>query len=126
MFVYAISFSILGAQFIFADVMHVELTNFQGQPITTNIFNSLHQDTLNQIAINSTSQSPTWQQQVTNSLLYLGAAAKIAWNLLLLITGFYVFAVMIDMGVPVIFVMMFIGLYIILLARSIPGWIRSI
>jgi len=126
MFVYAINFSILGAQFIFADVMHTHLTNFQGTPITTDIFNSLHQDTLNQIQINSTSQDPSWQAQIQNSLTTFGAAAKIAWNLLLLITGFYIFSVMVELGVPVIFVFGFIGLYLFLLVRSIPGWIRSI
>lgn len=126
MFVYSINFSILGAQFIFADVMHTTLTNFQGVPIYTDIFQSVHQDTLNQIQLNSTSQDPSWQAQVQNSFTFLGAAAKIAWNLLLLITGFYVFGVMFDLGVPLIFVLAFIGLYLILLVRSIPGWIRSI
>jgi len=124
MFIYSISFSIVGAQFIFADVMHTHITNFQGVPISTDIAASLHQDTLNNIQINSTSTSQTWYDQIVNNPFT--AAAKIAWNLLLLISGFYVFAVMYDLGIPVIFIIPFIALYVILLARSIPGWIRSI
>lgn len=116
----------LGAQYIIGDVFHHQMTNFQGQPIKNGLISAIHTDTLNKIQVNSTCTTDACRAQVNNPLTYLAYAANVAWNLILLITGFYIFAVMIDFGVPMIFVMGFIALYIFLLVRSIMGWIRGI
>lgn len=126
MFVYAVSFAMLGVQFILGDVFHTPLTNFQGQPVKNGLITAIHTTTLNTIQTNSTCTTDACRTQVNNPITYLAYAANIAWNLILLITGFYIFGVMVDFGVPLIFVMGFIALYTFLLIRSIMGFIRGI
>lgn len=116
----------LGAQYIIGDVFHHQMTNFQGQPIKTNLLNDIQTATLNKIQVNSTCTTDSCRSQVNNPITYLAYAANIAWNLILLITGFYIFGVMLDFGVPVIFVMGFVGIYLFLLIRSIMGFVRGI
>ena len=116
----------LGGQFIFGDVMHIQLTNFSGTPIRTDLFSNIQTATLNQEQRAFTNQTSSWISQVQNPLTYLGAAAQIAWDLILLISGFYIFGVMNDMQVPLIFIFGFMALYTFFLGRSIMGFVRGI
>ena len=126
MFVYAVSFSMLGVQFVLSDVFHTPMTNFQGVPVKNNLITSIHTSTLNQVQINSTCTTDACRATASNPITYLGYAANIAWNLILLATGFYIFAVMVDFGVPTIFVMGFIALYTFLLIRTVIAILRGI
>jgi hypothetical protein len=54
------------------------------------------------------------------------AAAAVAWNLILILSGTYIFNFMYLMGVPDVFVAIFVSLYVLLLARAIIGYIRGI
>jgi hypothetical protein len=116
----------LGGQFIFGDVMHVQLTNFSGVPIRTDLFANIQTNTLNQEQQAFTNQTQPWISQIQNPATYLGSAAIIAWDLILLISGFYIFGIMNDMQVPLIFIMGFMALYTFFLGRSIMGFVRGI
>lgn len=120
MFVYAVSFGILTAQFVFADVFGVTLTNYNGVPIKTNLISITNIANINtsEQNITSTSRASIVSNPVT-------AAAGIAWELILLITGTYVFNVLYLLGVPVILIMGLVALYFMLLARAILGYIRG-
>lgn len=121
MFFYASAFCLLGAQFIWADVFHITMTNFQGQPLKNNLLNDIHTNTFNTVS-NTVIQT----NQTTVGFDAIAAAANIAWDLILLISGTYIFDLLLQLGVPGLFVALFVGLYIFLLARSILGWIRGI
>lgn len=118
---YASSIALLGAQYIWADTFHVTMTNFQGQPLKNNLLKDMNQGTINQIA-NETIQT----NQTNVTLNAVGLAANIGWDLILLVSGTYIFDVLAQLGVPVIFIVGFVVLYIFLLVRSIMGWIRGI
>lgn len=121
MFFYATTFCLVGAQYIWADVFHITMTNFSGQPLKNNLLNDIHTTTLN-----SVSNTIVQTNQSSVSFDVIAAAGNIAWDLILLISGTYIFDLLLQLGVPGIFVAMFVGLYIFLLARSILGWIRGI
>ena len=53
-------------------------------------------------------------------------AAFVAWELVTLMTGTYIFYIMFLFGVPEIFVLVFVTLYVLLLARAILGYVRGI
>ena len=68
----------------------------------------------------------------TNSTFYskvetfTTGAAYVAWELIGLMTGTYIFNMMLIMGIPAWFVTAFIALYILLLPRAIIGYVRGI
>lgn len=131
MLVYSISFSLLGTQYIVADVFHVQMTDFNGNPIKNILITGVGQQsngqgTLNNIYNNSTCTTPTCQNKAENPLTYLTVAATYAWNIFMLISGLYVFQFLYQLGVPIIFMMGFIALYLFFLVRSMMGWIRGI
>ena len=117
---YAVSFGILGAQF-FADVFGITITNFEGTPIKSNILAMIDVDALNTRTANVVN---TNQTTITTDPII--AAAGLALEIFLLLTGTYVFNIMILFGVPVIFVSGFILLYLIMVARTIIAYLRGI
>lgn len=126
MLMYSLSFSILGVQYIAADVFHKQITDFNGHPIKNILINGVGTSTLNFIMTNSTCTTKTCQQTAENPITYLTVAAQYAWSIFMLITGLYIFQFAYQLGIPLIFMMGFIALYLILLVRSMMAWIRGI
>ena len=120
-FLYSFGFCMLGIQYIYFDVFHTTMTNFSGVPLKNNLINDLNQNTINQVTNNivQTNQTSVFLNSV-------GIAANIAWDLILLLSGTYIFDLAIQFGVPTIFVVGFIVLYLFLVGRSIMGYIRGI
>tara|TARA_B100001750_G_scaffold247405_1_gene273048 strand:- start:1688 stop:2080 length:393 start_codon:yes stop_codon:yes gene_type:complete len=120
-FMYALNFSMLGIQFMYADVVGHEMVNHEGVPITSNIQNYINISQLNTTSTNVTGM--TSSAVISNPLT---AAAEIAWELFLLLTGTYIFSVIHLLGVPSIIVAGMVILYIIMLSRTIIGYLRGI
>ena len=120
-FLYISSFSLLGAQYIWADVFHITMTNFSGQPLKNNLLTDIHTDTLNTITNSTLQTNPT--NIISN---VIGITGGIMWDLVLLATGTYIFDILSQLGVPLIFIVGFVAVYAFLLIRSIAGWIRGI
>ncbi len=120
-FMYSISFSILGAQFIVGDIMGVTMTDINGDPLKSSILTTIQVDQLNTSAQNviGTNQTSIVSDPIT-------AAAGIAWELILLMTGTYVFQIAYLLGIPSILVAGMVLLYIILLMRTIIAYLRGI
>ena len=120
-FMYASGIALLGAQYIWADVFHITMTNFQGQPLKNNLLSDINIATLNNVA------GPLAHSNKTLTTTdFLGIVANIAFDLFLLASGTYIFDILAQMGVPIIFIAGFLVLYIFLLIRSIAGWVRGI
>ena len=100
------------------------MTNFQGVPLKNNIIKDINIDTFNGVsgplARNST------QTIAQAAAAYASAVANIAVDLFLLATGVYIFDIMLQLGIPSIFIVGFIVLYIFLIIRSFMGWVRGI
>ena len=120
-FMYSISFSILGAQFIVGDIMGVTMTDINGDPLKSSILATIQVDQLNTSAQNviGTNQTSIISDPIT-------AAAGIAWELILLMTGTYVFQIAYLLGIPSILIAGMVLLYIILLMRTIIAYLRGI
>jgi len=126
-FMYAAGFSIVGIQFTLGDVFGITLTNAEGVPIDSALRGFIKQDELNIRSANIISanfiENTTFYSKIET---FTTGAAFVAWELITLMTGTYIFYIMILFGIDEIFVIAFLALYIMLLARTIVGYIRGI
>ena len=120
-FMYAASFGILGGQFVLGDVFGIELKDINGDPLKSSILTTIQVDQLNTSAQNviGTNQTSVVTDPIT-------AAAGIAWELFLLMTGTYIFQILYLMGIPSIIVTGMVLLYIIMLMRTIIAYLRGV
>ena len=124
---YAASLSIIGVQTVIANVYDIELTNLEGVPITSSIVGFLSEETFNQRTINivnaNFSTNTTFYNRVET---FTTGAAFAAWELVQLLSGTYIFNFLYLMGMPLVFVIAFLMLYLLLLARAVLGYVRGI
>lgn len=127
MFMYAVSGSILAGQIVLADAFEITLTSFEGEPIESHLAGFINESELNERAENSinanfTANSTYYDKTET----FTTAAAYVAWELITLLSGTYIFNVMYLMGIPIPFVIIFVTGYLFLLLRTIIGVVRGI
>ena len=120
----AVSIGIAVAQFVYADAYGVTLLNFQGKPLKDVILQITNVGTVNTLVGEANSLNST--NIGGNPLGVASGIASLAVTLVELVTGTYVFDILYHLGVPVIFVVGMIILYVALLARAILGWIRGV
>tara|TARA_Y100001951_G_scaffold9043_1_gene5674 strand:- start:395 stop:787 length:393 start_codon:yes stop_codon:yes gene_type:complete len=120
-FMYATSFGLLGGQFLMGDIIGIELKDINGNPLKSSILDTINVDTLGTSAQNviGTNQTAVTTDPIT-------AAAGIAWELIQLMTGTYIFNIAYLMGVPLIIIAGITLLYIILLMRTIIAYLRGV
>jgi hypothetical protein len=126
-FMYCASYSVLGAQYVLADVLGVTLTSYEGVVIKSHIISFIDEDFVNQqtsniVDANYTGNSTFYDKVETSTT----AAAYIGWEIALLLSGTYIFNFMYLMGIPLYFVVIFAVIYIFLMARAIIGYIRGV
>ena len=126
-FMYAAGFSLLGVQYTMADTIGLEMTNMDGVPIKSALHGFINDDEINTRTQNIVSAdfqgNSTYYDKVET---FTTGAAFVAWELVSLMTGTYIFYIMFLFGVPEIFVLVFVTLYVLLLARAILGYVRGI
>ena len=139
-FMYAVSFSILGVQYELGDRFNVTLVTIidvydsngniiipSGTAIESSLLSTINEGELNQRAVNIVQANFT-----TNSTFYdkvetfTTGAAFVAWELVTLLSGTYIFNIMYLLGVPLHFVIGLLAIYLFLLARAIIGYVRGI
>jgi len=125
MVMYISSFALLGVQWEMADTYGMTLRNFDGVEIKSAIHEYVNQEQLNQYT-----DSIITADYNTNSTAYdkietsVTAGVFVVWELIGLMTGTHVFSLLVLLGVPPIFVAIFVIAYILLLARAIIGYLR--
>lgn len=124
MFMLAVSIGIAVAQFVYADAYGITLLDFQGHPLKDIILQITNIGTVNTLVGEANSLNST--NIGGNPLGVASGIASLAVTLVELVTGTYVFDILYHLGVPVIFVVGMIILYVALLARAILGWIRGV
>ena len=126
-FMYAVGFSMLGIQYTLADTFGITMTNMEGTPIKSALHGFIKDDNINERTQNIVSAdfqgNSTYYDRVET---FTTGAAFVAWELVTLMTGTYIFYIMFLFGVPEIFVLVFVTLYVLLLARAILGYFRGI
>lgn len=140
-FFYSLGFMMVGLQFTLADVYNVTLVGCSEDeeptsatfretvctPIESSIVGYIQQDTLNEHTANIISADYTTNSTFFDKVeTFTTGAAFVAWELVALMTGTYIFWIMGLFGVPTWMITMFVSLYALLLARAIIGYVRGI
>lgn len=127
-FMYCASFGLLTFQYVIGDVFHVYYTNQDGQVLSnTQIITWLNNDTINQIVGTTVTGDYSANTTFYNKIeTFTTAAAFVAWNLVTILTGTYVFNILQFMGLPQIFVVGIVFIYILFLIRAIVGYVRGL
>ena len=120
-FMYATSFGILGAQFLWADMVGIQLVNQDGIAIGPSI-----QDIVDVDQINTSTGSIVSLNQTTTTSDPITSAANLTWDILQILTGTYVFSVLELFGIPSIIIAGLVVLYSLLLFRALIGYLRGI
>lgn len=122
-FVYLVSFSMLGAQFL-ADSYGIVMTSPDGEPVKSTVIDNIKIDNLNSAASSIGNPNNINETAFIDNPIFAGAT--IAWELFLLLTGTYVFNILYQFGIPVIFIVPISAVYIILLANTLIVKIRGV
>lgn len=121
-FVYCISSGVFIAQYLAGDIMGLELTNYNGTSIKSTLI-----DTNNIAAFNNATKNiGEGDYTITDVATAFIAAGNVVKELLLLLTGTYIFSLLLALGIPFpIVALMFIP-YGFLLGRAIIAYIRGL
>lgn len=127
-FMYCVSFSLLGGQYFIGDVLGITIKNWQGTEIRSAVLDFIKQQKINQVTkaiadVNNTRN--TTLDAVTQSF-ELGLT--IGFEILTLLTGTYIFNLlylMIGTGSE-IFIAGLVAVYAILLGRAIIAYLRGV
>jgi hypothetical protein len=127
-FMYAASISFLTVEYMFVDVFHITVTNYNGDELTGSLITTwMDQETFNtvsgEIENGTFNANTTFYNKVET---YATAGAAVAWNFITLLSGLYIFNLVIFLGVPLPFVIGIAILYVFLLARTIIGLLQRV
>ena len=118
---YSTSFSLLAAQYVFGDVYGITMVDINGNPVKSQLLTYTNYNAITNAQTNVTSTS---RNTIVNNPV--SAAAGIAWELILLITGTYIFNILLLFGIPSLFIAGLVALYFMLVMRAVIGYIRGI
>lgn len=119
-FMYAVSFSMFGAQYMIGDVLGITILGPNGQPIKSNLLSITNTNEFNNISVNGTSAL-----RPTNSAAALTSAVQAGFELFQLLTGTYMFNLLLFFGVPAIAIYPITGVFSILAIRAMIGMIKE-
>jgi hypothetical protein len=126
---YALGFMLIGMEYSVNQVYHIAMVSpITGEEMETSaIVGYLQTAEFNEATDNITSANYTANSTFYSKIeTFTTGAAFVGWELIGLMSGTYVFNIMLQMGIPLWFVTAFIALYILLLARAIIGYVRGI
>lgn len=119
-FMYAVSFSLLGGQFVM-DTFGITMTNTDGVEIRSSLLSIVDTDNINTVTGELVDVNGTAAGEDP-----FGVAAVLTVELLQLMTGTYIFNILFLFGVPAIFVYGMVVLYALLLFRALIAYLRGI
>lgn len=129
-FMYGASVSYLTVEYMMVDVFHITVTNYNGDVLTGGLvatwMDLTNFNTVSGQIVNGTytpENATTFYNRVET---FTTAAAAVAWNLIELLSGLYIFNLILFLGVPWPFVTGLAVVYMLLLARAIIGYVRGI
>ena len=113
-----------------ADTIGYTIKNFDGVPLKSNILSVIDLNAINQRTVNIVEANFTGNTTITGNYNRIEvpevAGAFVAWEMIQLITGTYIFQLLILFGVPTIMVAPMAIVYVLLLAIFIWTSIRGI
>ena len=125
-FMYATGFSLVGVQYIYADVLGIELRNADGVPLRSSIIDILDMDEVNSVTANIANATDAENSTLDAIENAFQLGYNVGKDLLLLLTGTYIFNILYFMGVPAIFIVPMVVIYVFMLGRTLIAYIRGV
>lgn len=127
-FMYAVSFSVLAGQYVLADSFGMTLRGPGGEALESPVLDLIRQQEINDVTASIVAGTYTDSEgEVHDRIIDFNiSAAYVAWELVQLLSGTYVFNLLVLFGVPPILVTGIVTIYLILLARTIIGLLRGL
>lgn len=119
-FMYSVSFALLGGQYVMS-VFGIEMVNYEGAPIRSNLLKIVDTDKLSSVTNNLNMFNGTAAEENP-----ITAAAGLVVDILALMTGSYIFNILFMFGVPPIFVEGMIVIYALILIRALVAYLRGV
>lgn len=126
MFMICINGGILIVQYTIADVYGMELVNHEGISYKSKIIDSLGTSQINSISDDILNQGDAGGDGLDGMVDSAVDAAHIVWELVTLLSGTYVFYILVHFGVPEFVVGIMMIPYTILLVRTVVGLVRGV
>ena len=120
-FMYCTSFSMLAGQYMIGDVYGITITNFEGVEMRSNILDVINSGNLNTVTGSLNTINGTQVEE--NPIL---AAGGLVADIILLLTGTYIFNILLFFGVPTIFIAGMVVIYSLMLFRTLIGYLRGV
>ena len=111
---------LVGVQFMLGDVFGVPMTNWEGEVMRNSVLDFINIDELN-----SKTDTALGANKTSTLLDTFVGAATIGWDFFSLLTGTYIFTLLVFYGIPTIFVAAIVSVYGFLLIRAFIGIIRG-
>ena len=127
LFMWCVSFSVFGIQLTLGEAFGIELRNYRGEVIESQLSKLIAQDQFNsatEAITDGTYVDPngTRHDRILDNAV---SSAFVMWELAQLLSGTYIFGFLYLLGVPVYFVTILVVIYLALLARAIVGYLRG-
>jgi len=131
---YSLTISVLGGQYVAADVVGIDLTNTwtdsdgdgnaDNIPLKAHLLTLIDTDAINEHEANIVSGNFTGNTTYYNRVeTFTTGGAFDVWELIQIISGTYIFNFAYLMGMPLIFVTLFVIIYGLLLGRAAVGYL---
>lgn len=127
-FMYSVSFSVLAGQYVLADSFGLVLRAPDGTALESPVLDLIRQEEINQVTANIVAGTYTDANGTAHDRIieFNISASYLAWEVVQLLSGTYVFNLLVLFGVPPILVTGIVTIYLILLARTIIGLLRGL
>ncbi len=123
---YALSFSLLIAQYIFADVVGMTMTSpITGTPIQSAVLQYINTGTINSISTDVVNVNATTSNVFTGIERAFQLGMTVGLDLFTLMTGTYIFNLLQVLGVPSIAILPLVALYVFLMIRAAMSYFRN-
>mgnify|MGYP000686179205 CR=1 FL=1 len=123
---YALSFSLLIAQFIFADVVGMTMTSpITGTPIQSAVIQYINTGTINTISLDVVNVNATTPNTFAGIERAFQLGMTVGLDLFTLLTGTYIFNLLQIIGVPPVAILPLVTLYVFLMIRAAMSYFRN-
>ena len=125
-FFYAAGFMLLGSQYVLGDVYHITMTNLEGAPLQSGILEIIDTNSINAVTANIANATDAENSTLDSIVNAFQLGYNVGKELLLLLTGTYIFNIMYFFGIPPVIIAGFVALYIFCVGRTLIAYIRGV
>lgn len=123
---YALSFSLLIGQYVFADIVGLTLYSpVTGAPLQSAVLQYINTGTINSITTSTVNVNATTANTFTGIERAFQLGMTVGLQLFQLMTGTYIFNLLTLLGVPDLVILCLVTLYVFLMIRAAMSYFRN-